>query len=107
MYPELPEAFFKPWIGYIDAVIILPDKIVVAEANVWDPYDALSKVDRYLPLVPKEPTFAAFMPRPIEGHIVVPYPTERVVVAARERGYIVDVFMPKWLEDHLRKRGLL
>jgi len=106
-HPELPEAYFRRWRRYADAIVILKDKMVCLEADVYHSRRGIADLIEYRRLVPQTPELRRWLELPLEIRLVVPIVDPTTVETAAEVGAIVDQFLPDWLKPILRKRGLL
>jgi hypothetical protein len=84
-----------------DAVIVLPDKIVVIESYVHVQLGKLSQLMTYLQLVPSTPELADFMHLPIEGILVGAQRDPILDQMAARFNIAVVIFRPSWVVDYL------
>jgi len=94
---------FRPWRPDVDAVIICPDKLIIAEAEILRPKDAIGDLLVYRDLVPDTPELKQFLDRPLEAWLVVPWSVTWVKEACDKYKIKLDLFVPDWIKDYLEE----
>lgn len=94
---------YRPWRPDVDAVIICSDKLIIAEAEIKNPRDAIGDIIVYRDLVAKTPELANYLDRRIEAWIVIPWSTTWVKEVAKERNIHIDLFIPDWIQDYIEE----
>lgn len=89
------------WRRYADALIILPDAVHMVEGKIRGAPGALEQLDLYARLFPLTPEYAAQKGLPITRHLVWAINDPVVEALARERGILVHVYHPAWVDEYL------
>ncbi len=92
---------FRRWRAFIDAMLILPEKVIFAEAEILQPRRALADLIMYRKLVPRSPDLGPLLDKPREFWLVIPTYLKWVEDMAIEEGFIVDYYTPDWLSEYL------
>jgi len=98
---ERARRLYRRWRSYADCVVVLPDKSILAEAEIRDPRNAIGDLLYYRTLVPKTLDFPGGLDRPIEYWLVAPSDFKFIKQLAEEQGIIVDFFDPEWLQEYM------
>ncbi|MHC4397649.1 MAG: hypothetical protein ACYS1A_18555, partial [Planctomycetota bacterium] len=93
---------FNRW---ADAVVILPEKIVLIEVTIPPRPQKVAQLEMYEQLIPTTPEFELYLDRPIEKVLVMAVRDITVEQFARQKGIKVVVFRPKWINDYLSERS--
>jgi len=110
--PELTELYgpakaakvYRPSRPEVDALVVLPDALILIEAKVFKYMDGLSKLPVYAALARKSPELAVFMDRPIQMHLLLPIEVPWVASVAEDLGVTVVTEAPPWLMEIWRER---
>jgi len=105
-YPEIPLAHFRRWRFWIDAVVILKERLVLIEGKLRKPQEGLGQLLFYKSLLPKTPELAPYAARPVEMVLVVPREDPRVITYAQSVGITTEIYQPEWVIEYLRSLGL-
>jgi len=89
---------FRRW---ADAIVFLPDRLVLIEAAIRPEPGDISKLELYERLIPNTPELSDFAALPVEKWLVYCIPDELLLVLAREKGIQVRYFRPAWVEEYL------
>ena len=106
-HPEVPLSAYRRWRLYADAVVIMPDRLILIEAKLRKPSDGLGKLIQYRPLVKQTPELTPYINLPLECRLVTPRPDPRVITPAAANDIIVAIFKPDWAMAYLRELGLV
>ncbi len=87
---------YRPW---ADALVILPNYLLLVEAKVWNVVAGLAKLPLYKSLIPTTPELQRYMPREILMELVVGWTNDNLEIMARSAGVAVKVYHPPWLQD--------
>lgn len=87
---------FNRW---ADAVVITPVEVVIIEAKMWDPGNALGKVLEYLKLARQTPELVPYLDRPFVGEVVTGQHDPLAERVIREAGVRYVHYEPDWIED--------
>lgn len=87
------------WRRYPDAVVLMPDKVVIVEASMRPDPGKISLLDLYARLFQASPDFLEYRTYPIEKLTVWAFPDVATEAMAREHGVRVEVFQPAWVSD--------
>lgn len=100
---ERARRIYRRWRNYADCIVVLPDRTVLAEAEIRDPRNAIGDLLYYKTLVPKTPDFPGGLDRPVEYWLVIPSDFKFIEALAKEQGIIVDYYDPEWLKSYLEE----
>lgn len=89
---------FKRW---ADAIVIMPDKLVLIEAAIRPQPGKISQLELYEHLCPKTPELAEHKTKPIEKVLLLAIEDPVVASMARQRGIKVIYFHPNWVDEYL------
>lgn len=100
---ERARRLYRRWRNYADCLIILPDKTIIAEAEIRDPRNAIGDLLYYKVLIPKTPDLPGGLDRKIEFWLVVPSDFKFIESLAKEQGIEVDYYDPEWLSSYIEE----
>lgn len=84
-----------------DAVLVLPDKIVLLECYIHVQLGKLSQLMTYMQLLPLTPELKEFAHLPVEGKLVGAQRDPVLDQMAAKFGVEVIIFQPKWAKEYL------
>lgn len=87
----------------VDAVVVLPEKLIVIEAKIFKIVDGISKLPVYASLIPATPELWIHRKLPVEMRLITPWLTAQVQEMARGMGVEVDIYNPPWIKDYVDK----
>jgi hypothetical protein len=87
------------WRRYPDAIVLLPDRVVIVEASMRPDPGKISLLDLYARLFRASPDFLEYQTFPIEKLTVWAFPDVATEAMAREHGVRVEVFQPPWVSS--------
>ena len=90
-----------PWARYVDACVILPDKMLLIEAKLPAKLEAVAQLMLYRQLVPKTPQLSQYLNRVLELRIVTARPDPELVRFANEQGIQVEIYQPDYAMEYL------
>ena len=110
IHPELrPEQLTEPerravgvWRRWADAIVIMPDRLILIEAAIRPNPGDISQLELYEHLLPKTPELAEHKDKPIEKVLLFALEDPVIVSLARERGIQVVYFHPPWIDEYLK-----
>jgi len=105
-HPEIPYEHFRRWRFWIDAVVILSDRMVLLEGKIRKPAEGLGQLLMYKALLPETPELSPYVRLPVEMILVTPRPDPRVIGVAASLGVKVEIWTKPWVQDYLRSVGL-
>jgi len=106
--PHLSDKWFKVWTPYADAIVVDKEHIWVIEAKIRNPRPAIGQLIDYVRRVPDTPLLQPYLPnRSIVPLLVMPLEDPEMIRTAELYGVVVDIFMPKWVEEYLREIHVL
>jgi len=105
-YPDIALSHFRRWRYWIDAVVILRDRMVLIEGKLRNPQDGIGQLLLYRSLLPETPELKPYRGLPIEARIVVPREDPRIIAFAHANNIVVDIYRPEWALEYLRELGL-
>lgn len=91
---------FRRW---ADAIIYLPDRLILVEAAIRPEPGDISKLELYERLIPNTPELAAVAHLPVEKILLYALPDELLLTLAREHGIKVQYYRPPWIEEYLKE----
>lgn len=100
---ERARRIFRRWRPYADCIVLLPDRRILAEAEIRDPRAAIGDLLYYKTLVPKTPDLPGGPDLKTEFWLVIPEMFRFIAELAREQGFVVDFFEPEWLNEYLEQ----
>ena len=86
---------------YVDALVITARDVHLVEGKILEPTRAIVQLDLYERLFPLTPGYEAQRTRPIVKDLVWVIPDPVVEQLARERGILVHLFHPDWIDSYL------
>lgn len=89
---------FRRW---VDGLAIERAAVHLVEGKVAGTPGALEQLDLYARLLPLTPELAELRGRRIQRHLVWAIPDPVIEAMARERGILVHVYYPRWLDELL------
>ena len=105
-HPEVSLAHFRRWRLYADAIVVMPDRLILIEGKLRKPKDGLGSLIQYRPLVKQTPELLPYINLPLECRLVCPRPDPRIITVAAANDIILDVYAPEWAMSYLRELGL-
>ncbi|MBA7545821.1 hypothetical protein ES705_38199 [subsurface metagenome] len=90
---------FRRW---ADALVLLPDRIVLIEGKILPQPGVISQLELYAELIPKTPELAEHKHKPIEKVILCAIEDPQVTAMARKHGCRVVTFKPAWLNSYMK-----
>jgi len=89
------------WRRWADAVVVMPDRLVLIEAKIRPSPGDISQLELYEHLLPFTPELADHKHKRIEKVLLWALNDEVVAAMARQRGIRVVMFKPSWVDDYL------
>jgi len=89
----------RPFRPMADAVVILPNYLLLVEAKVWNVVNGLAKLPLYRSLVSITPELKEYMPRGVIMQLVVGWTNPNLALMARAADVELKVYRPLWLEE--------
>ncbi|MBA7638657.1 hypothetical protein ES703_46313 [subsurface metagenome] len=89
----------RPFRPMADAVVILPNYLLLIEAKVWNVVNGLAKLPLYKSLAPVTPELQQYMPRGVIMQLVVGWTNPNLQIMARAADVVLKVYRPLWLEE--------
>jgi transglutaminase-like putative cysteine protease len=105
-HPETPLESFRRWRFWIDAVVILRDRMVLIEGKIRKVAEGLGQLQLYRDLLPQTPELQPYARLPVECRLVVARPDPRVIELASKQQVIIDVYRPDWVIEYLKELGM-
>jgi len=100
---ERARKLYRRWRSYADCVVVLPEKTILAEAEIRDPRNAIGDLLYYRTLVPKTLDFPGGLDKPVEYWLVTVKEFKFLERLATEQGIIVDYYDPPWLQEYIQE----
>jgi hypothetical protein len=89
----------RPYRPEVDAIVFLPNYLVIIEAKVWQIMFGLAKLPMYKDLVPATPELSEYKNREVIMELVVGWTNDNLEMMAKNAGIRVRVFCPDWLKS--------
>ena len=89
----------RPYRPEADAIVILPNYLVLIEAKVWNVVNGLAQLPLYKTLIATTPELQQYLPRDILMEVVVGWTNANLETMARGLGVSVVVYSPPWLAN--------
>jgi hypothetical protein len=106
LHPEVPLDNFRRWRFWVDAVVLLRDRLVLIEGKIRTPAEGLGQLLLYKALLVETPEMAPYRHHTVELVLVTPRPDPRVIGVAGNLGIKVEVYTPEWVREYLREVNL-
>jgi hypothetical protein len=104
-YPDISFENFRRWRFWIDAVVILQDRLVLIEGKLRKPQEGLGQLLVYEHLLSETPELAPYAHLPVQMVLVTPKPDPRVIGVCGTLGITVEIYKPDWVTEYLRSEG--
>jgi len=97
------QAMLRVRMRWADAIILLPEKILVVEGKLRasEFLKGLGELQLYVHLVPHTEEFLAWKGTPAVGRLLIPIPDPVVEAIARQQGIETAVYKPKFWREFL------
>jgi len=92
----------RPYRPEADAIVVLPNYLLLIESKVWNVVNGLAKLPLYKSLIPFTPELSKYMPRDIIMELVVGWTNSNLEIMARDAGVRIKVYSPPWLQEVVR-----
>jgi len=102
--PAKAARVYRPSRPEVDALVVLPDALLLIEAKIQKYMDGFSKLPVYAALVRKTPELAVLLPRRIVMHLLLPREIPWITSVAAEFGVTVKIDAPDWLMEIWEER---
>jgi hypothetical protein len=89
----------RPYRPEADAIVVLPNYLVLIEAKVWNVINGLAKLPLYKSLIPTTPELQKYLPREVLMEVVVGWTNANLETMARGLSVKVVVYSPPWLTE--------
>jgi hypothetical protein len=96
---------FRPWRAKADAIVILPDRMLVVEGEIRDPRSALGDLLVYRDMIDSTPELEPYRHLRREFWLVVPWTTTWVKEYAEKNNIDIDIYCPDWIKDYVEELG--
>ena len=98
---ERYQRMLKIWMGRLDALVILEDKVVLIEAFIRNQFGKVEQLLYYEFLFKRDTAFKEHWHKPIEKILLTPIECPFYFAFAKQFGIKVVVFRPDWLIPYL------
>jgi len=98
---EEEQAMLRVRMRWADAVILLPEKIIVVEGKLRasEFLKGLGELQVYIHLLKVTPEFEKFKDRPVVGRLLIPMEDPVVIAITRQQGIETAVYKPTFWEE--------
>jgi len=104
-YPDVSSRYFTRFRKYADAIVVTDDEVLILEAKLRHPIEALGQLLVYVYWSYQVPELRRFRPRKHVGAIVAPLDDQFLRIPMEQAGFRLYIFKPKWAMDYLREKG--
>jgi len=94
-------AVSRPWRLQVDALVITPTTIILAEAKVYKVKQAVGDLMVYSRIFKDTPEFAEYRDWPLKLVMVIPWTTEYVRYVSEVCNVQIETFAPPWVVDYI------
>lgn len=94
---------YRPWRPDVDVIIICPNSLILAEAEIKNPRSAIGDLLVYKELVDKTPELQQFLHLHRRFFLVIPWATTWVKETAAANGIEIDIFIPDWIAGYVEE----
>jgi hypothetical protein len=105
LHPETLSEAEKAMVGvfrrWADAIVFLPDRLILIEAAIRPSPGDISQIELYEYLLPSTPELEQYRNLPVEKLLVYAIEDPVIVTMARGRGIKCTYFKPSWVDDYL------
>ena len=88
---------------YADALVILPDELILIEAAILPDLGDISKLLAYEILLYNTPELKEYLDRPVTKQLVYAIRDDLIVMLAHRSGIVPVQFSPPWIKDYLKE----
>lgn len=89
------------WRRWADAIVFMPDRLVLIEAKIRPGPGDISQVELYEDLIPKTPELKEHKGKRIEKLLLYAIDDKAIAAMAKRRGIRVVLFHPSWVDEYL------
>lgn len=100
--PENEKNMLGVWRRWADAVVFMPDHLILIEGAIRPSPGDISLLEVYEFLIPHTPELAEWRNRHIEKVLVYALEDPLTIALARQKGIKVIFFRPPWINDYLK-----
>jgi hypothetical protein len=94
---------YRRWRPYCDCLVYLPDKLILAEAEIINPKNAIGDLLYYRAILPDTPDIPEIKTMPVEYTLVIPAELKWVEEICQKEGIKIDIFTPDWIKEYLEQ----
>ena len=92
-----------PWRPRVDALVVEADKVVLVEAEIRQPRNAVGHLLVYKSLVASTPELADHLGKPVVLVLLTPWTNATIEAMARESHIQVEVYNPAWIAEYVEE----
>ena len=96
----------KLWTFQADAVVLLPDKVVIVEALVRPEWWKMLQLEEYERAFKNTPEFKEHWDKPIEKVLLTTIDSPYHRAMAHEKGIRVVLYQPPWIVPYMQRYGI-
>lgn len=97
--PDVPKESLSSYRRYVDAIVKLPDKVILVEAKIILDTDAYGAMKLYATEWPNTPEYQSWTALPFDQVLVAAVIDPKVKAMAEADGMIVVQYSPPWLSS--------
>lgn len=97
----LSSNIYKVFNRYIDAVVILQNRLLLIEAKILADLGAVSQLEYYASLVQSTPELSQYSSLPLELHIVTASADPSFIGFATSKNITIDIYRPTYAAEYL------
>ncbi|MEM3675386.1 MAG: hypothetical protein QXG08_07955 [Candidatus Methanomethyliaceae archaeon] len=91
----------------VDAIVIADGVMYVIEAETRRPVNGLSELELYNALIDRSPHLGPYLKFPRRIVLLTAVFDPNVAAICKTRGWDYEVYKPDWLDEHLRRWGVI
>jgi hypothetical protein len=89
----------RPYRPEADAIVVLPNYLLLVEAKVWNVVNGLAKLPLYKSLIPFTPELKDYAGREVLMELVVGWTNSNLEIMAKDLNVTIKVYSPDWLQE--------
>jgi hypothetical protein len=94
---------FRRWRPFVDCIIFLPEKIIMAEAEIINPKNAIGDLLYYRTIAPETPDLPELKTSKLEYWLVIPEHLKWIEDLCKKQDIVVDIYTPEWIKSYLEQ----
>jgi hypothetical protein len=104
---DVSERWFFRFGPRCDAVVITPQALYLIEAETRRPVNGLNELEIYARNYRHVPILKPYVDLPLKVQLVTPIMDQYVAEIMKARGWDYVIYHPLWIDEHLRRWGVI